>query len=67
MNAFFSTPWFIKDLTDLSIEVVGNADKEIFLKEGLQNMNEHLPSAVYLPFVNSNIIPLAYVYQILTL
>lgn len=39
LNSFSSTPRFIKDLTDLSIEIISSSNKEDALKEGLEKIN----------------------------
>ena len=55
-NAFFSTPGFICTLTELCDEVlVHNENQKEFLKEGLREINEKLPRAVYIPFVSKGL------------
>ena len=54
MIAYLSTPRFIKTLTDISYELISQPQKEVFLKHHLRRINQHLPAAVYIPFVNSN-------------
>jgi hypothetical protein len=48
-----STPNFMKDLTDLSNDIVQSDNKEEVMKEGLEKINQYLPSSIYIPFVNS--------------
>lgn len=53
ISAFSSTPRFIKDLTELSVDIIAAQDKEAALKGGLAKLNEFLPATVYLPFVTA--------------
>ena len=55
MDAYLSTPKFIKALTDISNELITKVNKEEFLKDELKKVNLHLPAACYIPFVNSNL------------
>jgi hypothetical protein len=52
MNAYLSTPKFIMCLTDLSLELIEQPDRDGFLQQELKKINRKLPAAVYLPFVN---------------
>ncbi len=52
LNAYLSTPKFIKVLTDISNELIYQTDRGEFLKENLRKINKMLPAAVYIPFVN---------------
>ena len=58
LQGFLSTPKFIKCLTDISLSLsISKASKEEklrLLREELFKINQHLPSSVYIPFVNSN-------------
>lgn len=57
MNAYLSTPQFIKTLTDMSDDVMkyySPDEKKLFLKKRLCEINRQLPSAVYIPFVNKS-------------
>ena len=56
MNSYLSTPKFIMCLTDLSLELIEQPDRNTFLQEELKKINRKLPAAVYLPFVNGNTI-----------
>ncbi|CDW91655.1 phosphatidylinositol kinase (pik-k) [Stylonychia lemnae] len=49
VDGFFSTLKFLKDLTDISHRVLRSQDKMESLKDGLKEMNDNLPSAVYIP------------------
>ena len=52
MTAYLSTPKFIKKLTDISDELMTTPNSEEYLKEELRKVNQQLPAAVYIPFVN---------------
>ena len=52
MRSFLSTPKFIKALADLSDDLIGLPDQKTYLKNALQEINKHLPAAVYIPFVS---------------
>ena len=57
VNAYLSTPQFIKTLTDLSDEVMKYTtpeEKKLFLKKRLCEINKKLPSQVYIPFVSKS-------------
>lgn len=57
VDAYLSTPRFMKTLTDLSDEVMKqptNKEKLRFLKEQLCEINKRLPAQVYIPFVNKS-------------
>ena len=58
LNSFLSTPKFIKVLTELSRQLgqmkdAPKSEKQILLKEELIKLNQHLPSSVYIPFVQN--------------
>ena len=57
LQAFLSTPKFIKSLTDISLNLsqakVPKEEKESILREELHKINLSLPASVYIPFVNS--------------
>lgn len=59
MDAFFSTPRFIKCLTDISMNLsflnCTRKEKKAALMEDLIRINRHLPANVYIPFVNSSL------------
>ena len=59
MDAFFSTPRFIKCLTDISMNLsflnCTRKEKKAALMEDLIRINQHLPANVYIPFVNSSL------------
>lgn len=58
VDAYLSTPRFIKFLTDLSNDVLkqGTKDeKKHFVQQKLVEINQCLPAQVYIPFVNSSI------------
>ena len=61
LEAYLSTPKFIKCLTDVSHNLsrmkIPKEEKVAILKEELKKINQHLPASVYLPFVNCNIAP----------
>lgn len=57
VDAYLSTPRFMKTLTDLSDEVMKqptNKEKLRFLKQQLCEINKRLPAQVYIPFVNKS-------------
>ena len=54
-HSYCSTPKFFKMLTDLSESLTVRKDKEESLKEGLERINKHLPSFVYVPFVTQSL------------
>eukprot|EP00347_Sterkiella_histriomuscorum_P015790 403355671 len=54
INSFFSTLNFIKDLTDLSVDILDSSDKMQSLKDGLHEINKQLPATVYIPFVSNS-------------
>ena len=55
LKAFKSTPNFIEALTDLGVAVLNaEDDKKAAIIEGLKSINEGLPGAVYIPFVNNS-------------
>lgn len=55
LNAYLSTPKFIKTLTDISNELITVLNRDDYLREELKKVNRLLPASVYIPFVNSNI------------
>lgn len=55
MNAYLSTPKFIKHLTDISFELIAVQNRDEYLRIELKKINLKLPAAVYIPFVNSKI------------
>jgi len=55
LEAYLSTPSFIKTLTDLSDDVMKYQtpkEKKHFLKKQLCQINKKLPAQVYIPFVS---------------
>ena len=57
INAYLSTPQFIKTLTEMSDDVMKyttSEEKKVFLKKRLCEINRKLPAQVYLPFVNKS-------------
>jgi ATP-dependent Lon protease len=52
LNAYLSTPKFIKNLTDISNELITVTNREEYLKEQLKSINKMLPASVYIPLVN---------------
>ena len=52
LNAYLSTPKFVKTLTDISLELIGVPDRDAYLQDELLKLNKQLPAAVYIPFVN---------------
>jgi len=56
MDAYLSTPKFIKYLTDLGelVSVVGPNMRKDLLRSEIKKLNRWLPSAVYLPFINES-------------
>lgn len=60
LDAYLSTPNFIKCLTDVSHKLSGmkgvpKDEKTAILKDTVKIMNQHLPASVYIPFVNHSI------------
>jgi len=59
MDAFLSTPRFIKSLTDISTNLsflqCSRKEKKAALMEDLNKVNQQLPANVYIPFVDSSI------------
>jgi hypothetical protein len=53
-NGYLSTPFFVFSLTNLCDMILKSSNREEALFEGLQKINMHLPSAVYVPFVNKS-------------
>jgi hypothetical protein len=50
LDGFFSTYWFIEDLTQVSIKILGSDDRLNMLKNELRRINLKLPAAAYIPF-----------------
>lgn len=55
LNAYLSTPRFIKYLTDISEIISKEQDKTAALKRELRKLNQHLPASVYIPFCQESI------------
>lgn len=55
VNAYLSTPRFIKYLTDISELISKEQDKKGALKRELRKLNQHLPASVYIPFCQDSI------------
>jgi len=55
LNGFLSTPKFIMTLTDISLALIAQTNRQEYLKQELTKINQRLPAAVYIPFVNSTI------------
>lgn len=55
LNAYLSTPRFIKYLTDISEIISKEQDKKAALKRELRKLNQHLPASVYIPFCQESI------------
>ena len=53
LNAYLSTPKFIKVLTDISHALIDITNRDDYLKEELKKINKMLPASVYIPLVNS--------------
>ena len=53
LNAYLSTPKFMKTLTDISNDLITVTNREEYLREELKKVNRLLPASVYIPFVNS--------------
>ena len=53
-NGYLSTPFFVLSLTNLCEKILKAKNKEEALFAGLQEINMHLPAAVYIPFVNDS-------------
>lgn len=54
MNAYLSTPKFITILTDLTLDLIHQTNRDDFLQAELKKINHRLPAAVYIPFVNDS-------------
>ena len=57
LDAYLSTPSFIKHLTDISDDVMTYQtpkEKKLFLKQKLCDVNQMLPAQVYIPFVSKS-------------
>jgi len=57
LDAYLSTPSFVKTLTDLSDDVMKfntPKEKKHFLKKQLCQINKSLPAQVYIPFVSKS-------------
>lgn len=55
VNAYLSTPRFIKYLTDISEAISKEQDKKAALKRELRRLNQHLPASVYIPFTQDSL------------
>jgi hypothetical protein len=55
VNAYLSTPRFIKYLTDISELISSEQDKKAALTRELRKLNTHLPASVYIPFCQESI------------
>eukprot|EP00347_Sterkiella_histriomuscorum_P016779 403351884 len=55
LNAYLSTPKFMKTLTDISNDLITVTNREEYLREELKKVNRLLPASVYIPFVNNSI------------
>ncbi|CAI2382541.1 unnamed protein product [Moneuplotes crassus] len=53
-SGYLSTPFFVFSLTNLCNIILNSQDRESALFDGLQKINMHLPSSVYIPFVNAS-------------
>lgn len=53
-KSFFSTPNFINDLTEISMNILHSQDKMKFLHNSLKKINQNLPALCYLPVMNKN-------------
>lgn len=54
LENYLSTPSFIKQLTDISYELIHQPNQAAFLSAELKKVNEQLPGAVYIPFVSQS-------------
>ena len=55
VNAYLSTPRFIKYLTDISEIISKEANKTEALKREIRRLNQYLPASVYIPFCQDSI------------
>ena len=55
VNAYLSTPRFIKYLTDISEIISKETDKKAALKRELKKLNSYLPASVYIPFCQDSL------------
>jgi hypothetical protein len=55
LSGFLSTPKFIMTLTDISLALINQPDRDEYLRDQLSSINRCLPASVYIPFVNSTI------------
>lgn len=53
-SGYLSTPFFAFSLTNLCNLILSSSNREEALFKGLQQINMHLPSQVYIPFVNAS-------------
>lgn len=53
-KSFFSTPNFINDLTEISVNILQSQDKMKFLHNSLKKINQNLPALCYLPVLSKN-------------
>ena len=54
ISGYLSTPRFIKYLCDISVDILNEPNKKEILKHKLWMLNNYLPAAVYIPFVNKS-------------
>ena len=54
VDSYLSTPRFLKYLTDLSwtISDLPPPDRPAAVEQSMMNLNKHLPSPIYIPFIN---------------
>lgn len=50
VDGFFSTYWFIEDLTQVSIKILESPDRYEMLRNEIRRINLMLPAAAYIPF-----------------
>ena len=55
LNAYLSTPKFVMALTDISLELIHQTNRNEFLSQELKKLNHKLPATVYIPFVNDSV------------
>ena len=55
INAYLSTPKFIKYLTDISELIATETNKKAALKRELRKLNQYLPASVYIPFCQDSL------------
>ena len=52
-SSYMSTIWFFEQLTEISIALIKEPNRNEILQNALEYVNENLPAAVYVPFVNT--------------